>query len=192
MPPTPPRLWCGPRNCWPGAGRSPRPRHRRAGSSEMDTVLRSHSRELAIGPGHPFCIIGERINPTGRKLFQQQLRRGDLSRLEIDVADQIAGGAMVLDINMGAPLADETEPLKYPSIFLKSDLLVLSKIDLLPYVPFDIEAAAENARKVHPGMEIVKVSCLTGNGLHEWMMWLEERRKARKPLAQETTQETMS
>jgi 5-methyltetrahydrofolate--homocysteine methyltransferase len=75
----------------------------------MDTVLRSHSRELAIGPGHPFCIIGERINPTGRKLFQQQLRRGDLSRLEIDVADQIAGGAMVLDINMGAPLADETE-----------------------------------------------------------------------------------
>jgi 5-methyltetrahydrofolate--homocysteine methyltransferase len=75
----------------------------------MDTVLRSHSRELIIGPGHPFCIIGERINPTGRKLFQEQLRRGDLSRVEIDVADQVAGGAMVLDINMGAPLADETE-----------------------------------------------------------------------------------
>jgi 5-methyltetrahydrofolate--homocysteine methyltransferase len=75
----------------------------------MDTVLASQSRELAIGPGHPFCIIGERINPTGRKLFQEQLRRGDLSRVVIDVADQLAGGAMVLDINMGAPLADETE-----------------------------------------------------------------------------------
>jgi 5-methyltetrahydrofolate--homocysteine methyltransferase len=75
----------------------------------MDTILRSHSRELAIGPGHPFCIIGERINPTGRKIFQEQLRRGDLSRVEIDVAQQLAGGAMVLDINMGAPLADETE-----------------------------------------------------------------------------------
>jgi 5-methyltetrahydrofolate--homocysteine methyltransferase len=75
----------------------------------MDTILRSHSRELSIGPGHPFCIIGERINPTGRKIFQEQLRRGDLSRVEIDVAEQAAGGAMVLDINMGAPLADETE-----------------------------------------------------------------------------------
>jgi 5-methyltetrahydrofolate--homocysteine methyltransferase len=73
----------------------------------MDTVLRSASKELTIGPDHPFCIIGERINPTGRKIFQEQLRRGDLSRVEIDVAQQVAGGAMVLDINMGAPLADE-------------------------------------------------------------------------------------
>jgi len=78
----------------------------------------------------------------------------------------------------------EDKPLKYPSIFFKSDLLVLNKIDLLPYVPFDIDAAAENARKVHPGMEIVKVSCLTGNGLHEWMLWLEQRRMANRSLAQ--------
>jgi 5-methyltetrahydrofolate--homocysteine methyltransferase len=75
----------------------------------MRTVLSSASREAVIGPGEPFCIIGERINPTGRKIFQQQLRDGDLSRVEIDVADQAAGGAMVLDVNMGAPLVDETE-----------------------------------------------------------------------------------
>ncbi|HEY7142738.1 MAG TPA: dihydropteroate synthase [Streptosporangiaceae bacterium] len=75
----------------------------------MDTVLRSGSRELTIGPGHPFCLIGERINPTGRRVFSEQLRRGDLSRMETDVAEQVAGGAMVLDINMGAPLADEAE-----------------------------------------------------------------------------------
>jgi 5-methyltetrahydrofolate--homocysteine methyltransferase len=75
----------------------------------METVLRSASKELRIGPDQPFCIVGERINPTGRKLFQEQLRRGDLSRVEIDVADQVAGGAMMLDVNMGAPLADETE-----------------------------------------------------------------------------------
>ncbi|MGD0686853.1 MAG: dihydropteroate synthase [Streptosporangiaceae bacterium] len=75
----------------------------------MDTVLRSAAAELVIGPGHPFCIIGERINPTGRRIFCEQLRRGDLSRIEIDVAQQVAGGAMVLDVNMGAPLADETE-----------------------------------------------------------------------------------
>src|ERR1700685_3964860 len=73
----------------------------------MDTVLRSASRELVVGTGHPVCVIGERINPTGRKILQEQLRRGDLSRLEIDIDQQVAGGAMVLDINMGAPLVDE-------------------------------------------------------------------------------------
>ena len=75
----------------------------------MRTVLSSASREAVIGPGEPFCIIGERINPTGRKIFQQQLRDGDLSRVESDVAQQVAGGAMVLDVNMGAPLVDEAE-----------------------------------------------------------------------------------
>jgi 5-methyltetrahydrofolate--homocysteine methyltransferase len=75
----------------------------------METVLRSASRELRIGGENPFCIVGERINPTGRKIFQEQLRNNDLSRIEIDVAQQVAGGAMMLDVNMGAPLADETE-----------------------------------------------------------------------------------
>src|SRR5260221_5526115 len=75
----------------------------------MDTVLRSASKEVVIGSHQPFCIIGERINPTGRKIFQEQLRRGDLSRVAIHVAQQLAGGAMARDVNMGAPLADETE-----------------------------------------------------------------------------------
>jgi 5-methyltetrahydrofolate--homocysteine methyltransferase len=75
----------------------------------METVLSSASQELRIGGENPFCIVGERINPTGRKIFQEQLRRGDLSRIETDVADQVAGGAMMLDVNMGAPLADEAE-----------------------------------------------------------------------------------
>jgi hydrogenase nickel incorporation protein HypB len=91
-----------------------------------------------------------------------------------------AAKVVVLSVTEG-----EDKPLKYPSIFFKSALLVLNKIDLLPYVPFDIEAAAENAHKVHPGMEIVKVSCLDGNGLHEWMMWLAERRRAHKALLQQ-------
>jgi len=75
----------------------------------VDTVLSSASKQVAIGPGQPFCIIGERINPTGRKAFQAELRAGDLSRVETDVAQQVAGGAMVLDVNMGAPLADEAD-----------------------------------------------------------------------------------
>jgi 5-methyltetrahydrofolate--homocysteine methyltransferase len=73
----------------------------------METVLSSAHRELRIGGDNPFCIIGERINPTGRKVFQEQLRRGDLTRLETDVAQQVAGGAMMLDVNLGAPLCDE-------------------------------------------------------------------------------------
>jgi 5-methyltetrahydrofolate--homocysteine methyltransferase len=75
----------------------------------LETVLRSATKQVVIGHGQPFCIIGERINPTGRKLFSEQLRRGDLSRIETDVAQQVAGGAMVLDVNMGAPLADEAD-----------------------------------------------------------------------------------
>src|SRR6476659_6584972 len=70
----------------------------------------------------------------------------------------------------------EDKPLKYPSIFFKSELLVITKTDLLPYVPFDIAQAEENARKVHPGMEIVRVSCTAGDGLKEWLQWLERRK----------------
>jgi 5-methyltetrahydrofolate--homocysteine methyltransferase len=73
----------------------------------MDTVIRSRSRTLVIGPEQPFCVIGERINPTSRKAFQAQLQVGDLSQLEIDVAEQVAGGADALDVNVGDPLADE-------------------------------------------------------------------------------------
>jgi 5-methyltetrahydrofolate--homocysteine methyltransferase len=72
----------------------------------VDTVLRSQSKTVVIGAGQPFCIIGERINPTGRKAFQAQLQKGDLSQIEIDVAEQLAG-ADVLDVNVGDPLADE-------------------------------------------------------------------------------------
>ncbi|MHB1613446.1 MAG: dihydropteroate synthase [Actinomycetes bacterium] len=77
----------------------------------MRTILRSPSREVTIGDDVPFVIIGERINPTGRKAFQTQLRAGDLSQIETDVTAQVAGGAHVLDVNMGVPLADEADLL---------------------------------------------------------------------------------
>lgn len=87
-----------------------------------------------------------------------------------------AAKIVVLSVTEG-----EDKPLKYPAIFLKSELLVLNKIDLLPYVPFDMNAVVENARRVHREMEVLKVSCLTGRGLHEWLMWLEHRRRAVRP-----------
>jgi 5-methyltetrahydrofolate--homocysteine methyltransferase len=77
----------------------------------MHTVLRSATCEVVIGDDQPFCLIGERINPTGRKIFAEQLRNGDLSRIVVDVEQQVAGGAMMLDVNMGVPLADEAELL---------------------------------------------------------------------------------
>src|SRR5438445_3654442 len=73
----------------------------------MRTVLESATKTVVIGDGAPFCVIGERINPTGRKAFQAQLQAGDLSQLELDVAQQVEGGANMLDVNVGDPLADE-------------------------------------------------------------------------------------
>jgi len=72
----------------------------------------------------------------------------------------------------------EDKPLKYPSIFAKSELLILTKTDLLPYVPFNLEEARANAQSVHPGMEMIEVSTTTGAGMDTWREWLERRRKA--------------
>jgi hydrogenase nickel incorporation protein HypB len=72
----------------------------------------------------------------------------------------------------------EDKPLKYPSIFAKSELVVITKIDLLPYVPFDMAQARANARVVHPGVEIIELSCASGQGMDEWSSWLSQRREA--------------
>jgi 5-methyltetrahydrofolate--homocysteine methyltransferase len=77
----------------------------------MDTVLRSRSKEVIIGSGRPFAIIGERINPTGRKVFAEELRGGNLERVTADALAQVEAGADVLDINAGIPLVDEAELL---------------------------------------------------------------------------------
>jgi hydrogenase nickel incorporation protein HypB len=80
----------------------------------------------------------------------------------------------------------EDKPLKYPSIFFKSELLILNKVDLLPYVPFDIAAAEQNARRIHPGMKVVRTSCTTREGPDEWLAWLEQRRRACLPVKAES------
>jgi 5-methyltetrahydrofolate--homocysteine methyltransferase len=77
----------------------------------METVLQGRSKTVVIGPAQPFCIIGERINPTGRKSFAAELRGGDLSTVAVDAAAQIEAGANVLDVNAGIPLVDEAELL---------------------------------------------------------------------------------
>ncbi len=74
----------------------------------------------------------------------------------------------------------EDKPLKYPAIFFKAELLILNKTDLLPYVSFDLAQARANALQVHPGMEIVELSCKTGAGFDDWMKWLARRRGSAK------------
>ena len=77
----------------------------------------------------------------------------------------------------------EDKPLKYPAIFAAAELCIINKVDLLPYVPFDLQQAIANVRQVHPGMEIVETSCTKVQGLDAWLLWLEQRRNAaRAPL----------
>jgi hydrogenase nickel incorporation protein HypB len=78
--------------------------------------------------------------------------------------------AVVLSVTEG-----EDKPLKYPATFHHADLMVLNKVDLLPYVPFQAALACENARRVQPEIEILEVSCTSGQGLDRWRAWLEAR-----------------
>jgi 5-methyltetrahydrofolate--homocysteine methyltransferase len=78
----------------------------------MDTVLRSRSKTVTIGAGQPFCVIGERINPTGRKVLAEELKAGDYSTVVADTHAQVEAGADMLDVNAGIPLVDEAELLQ--------------------------------------------------------------------------------
>ena len=109
------------------------------------TVLRSATREVVIGGDQPFCLIGERLNPTGRKIFAEQLRRGDLSRIAVDVEQQVAGGATMLDINMGVPLADEAE------LLAKAVTMVQELTDLPLCIDSSVDRGARGRARGVPG-----------------------------------------
>jgi hydrogenase nickel incorporation protein HypB len=74
----------------------------------------------------------------------------------------------------------EDKPLKYPGIFRKAEVMILNKVDLLPYVPFDPGVALENARQIHPGIQMIETSCTTGVGLDQWIEWLTQRAAIKK------------
>ncbi|MEO9629591.1 MAG: methyltetrahydrofolate cobalamin methyltransferase, partial [Sulfitobacter sp.] len=71
------------------------------------TVIESKTKTAVIGFDEPFCVIGERINPTGRKILSQELEQGDFSRVEADAIAQVAAGATVLDVNSGAVFSNK-------------------------------------------------------------------------------------
>ena len=71
----------------------------------------------------------------------------------------------------------EDKPLKYPHMFAASSLMILNKVDLLPYLKFDVEQCIANAKRVNPNIEVIQLSAITEQGLSEWLNWLEQQRK---------------
>jgi 5-methyltetrahydrofolate--homocysteine methyltransferase len=115
----------------------------------MHTVLSSASKTITIGHDQPFCIIGERINPTGRKKFQEQLRAGDLSAIALDVQAQVDGGATMLDVNMGAPLIDE------PVVLAQAVQMIQRLTDLPLCIDSSVVEALEAGLAVYQGKALV-------------------------------------
>ncbi|WP_377641005.1 dihydropteroate synthase [Oryzobacter terrae] len=113
------------------------------------TVLRSATKEVVIAADQPFCVIGERINPTGRPVLQKALREGDLSIIEKDVASQVAGGADVLDINMGVPLTDEAD------LLVRAIQLVQRVTDLPICIDSSVVEALEAGLATYQGRALV-------------------------------------
>jgi len=113
------------------------------------TVVSSASKEVKIGFDRPFVIIGERINPTGRKILAEEMKAGDYSRVEADAIAQVLAGAHMLDVNAGIPLADE------PAILAKAIQLVQSITDTPLSIDSSIVEALEAGLAVYQGKALV-------------------------------------
>jgi len=113
------------------------------------TVLSSPTKEVIIGFDQPFVMIGERINPTGRKLLAEEMRNGDFSRVEADALAQVAAGAQMLDVNAGIPLTDE------PAILAQTVKLVQSLVDVPLSIDSSIVEALEAGLSVYQGKALV-------------------------------------
>jgi 5-methyltetrahydrofolate--homocysteine methyltransferase len=114
-----------------------------------DTVISSATREVVLGLERPFVMIGERINPTGRKILAAEMAAGNFSRVESDALAQVAAGAHMLDVNAGIPLADE------PAILAKAVQLVQSITDLPLSIDSSIVKALEAGLAVYKGKPLV-------------------------------------
>jgi 5-methyltetrahydrofolate--homocysteine methyltransferase len=114
-----------------------------------DTVISSATREVIIGFDRPFVIIGERINPTGRKILAAEMAAGDFTRVAADALAQVAAGAHMLDVNAGIPLADE------PAILARTIQLVQSITDVPLCIDSSIVAALEAGLAVYQGKALV-------------------------------------
>ena len=113
------------------------------------TFVSSATKEVVIGFDQPFVMIGERINPTGRKLLAEEMSKGDFSRVEQDTLAQVAAGAQMLDVNAGIPLADE------PKILAETIKLVQSLTDVPLSIDSSIVAALQAGLEVYQGKALL-------------------------------------
>ena len=113
------------------------------------TVLSSATKEIVIGFNAPFCVIGERINPTGRKLLAEEMANGNYKRVQSDAIAQIEAGATMLDVNAGIPLANE------PKILAESIQLIQSFTDIPLSIDSSIVEALEAGLAVYQGKALV-------------------------------------
>ena len=114
-----------------------------------ETVISSATKEVVIGFDRPFVMIGERINPTGRKLLAEEMKNGDFSRVEADAIAQVAAGAQMLDVNAGIPLADE------PALLAQAIKLVQSITDVPLAIDSSIIEALEAGIEVYQGKPLI-------------------------------------
>lgn len=117
--------------------------------SATETVVSSSTKEIRIGVDHPFVIIGERINPTGRKLLAEEMKAGNLERVVSDAVAQVEAGAQMLDVNAGVPLADE------PGILAESIKLVQSVTEVPLCIDSSIIEALEAGLSVYQGKALL-------------------------------------
>ena len=115
----------------------------------METILTSPKREVRIGPGHPFVIIGERINPTGRKMLAAEMSAWNFDRVRADALAQVEAGSQMLDVNAGIPLADE------PAILAEAVRIVQSIVDVPLSIDSSIVAALEAGLSAYQGKPLV-------------------------------------
>jgi 5-methyltetrahydrofolate--homocysteine methyltransferase len=114
-----------------------------------DTVISSATKDVVIGFDRPFVMIGERINPTGRKLLAEEMKNDDFSRVEADAIAQVAAGAHMLDVNAGIPLADE------PALLARAVKLVQSVTDVPLSIDSSVIEALESGLSVYQGKPLV-------------------------------------
>ncbi|WP_299198087.1 hydrogenase nickel incorporation protein HypB [uncultured Amphritea sp.] len=144
----------------------------------------------------------ERIRATGVQAVQVNTGKGchldaHMVGHALERFDDLSGGLLFIENvgNLVCPAAfdlgeahkvailsvteGEDKPLKYPDMFYAADLMLLNKIDLLPYLDFDVEQCIAAAKQVNPDIEVIKVSARSGEGINEWLDWIEQHRVAR-------------
>lgn len=114
-----------------------------------ETVVSSATREVVIGFDRPFVVIGERINPTGRKALAEEMKAGDFSRVEADALAQVAAGAQMLDVNAGIPLADE------PALLAEAIRRVQALTDAPLSIDSSVVAALEAGLEAYRGKALL-------------------------------------